>query len=80
MSLTMVHNAERPEHNTRNIFVGYLLVFVTYSVIGLAGVYGFTGSAFASFTPSVSLIKENCLNMMASDDKIATFIRACILC
>lgn len=56
MSLTMVNNAEHPEHNTRNIFIGFLLVFITYSVIGLAGVYGFTGSAFASFTPSVSLI------------------------
>lgn len=76
----MVNNAEHPEHNTRNIFIGFLLVFITYSIIGLAGVYGFTGSAFASFTPSVSLIKENCLNMMAAGDILATVIRACILC
>ena len=80
MSLSMVKNAAEPEKNTRNIALGFLLVFITYSVIGVTGVYGFTGQAFAAFNPSVNLIKENCLNMFASDDKMATFIRACILC
>ena len=80
MSLSMVHNAEKPEHNTRNILFGYLLVFLTYSVIGVTGVYGFTGVAFAEYAPSVDSIKENCLNMMSSDNKVATFIRSCILC
>ena len=80
MSLSMVANAEKPEHNTRNILIGFVLVFLTYCVIGVTGVYGFTGRQFAAFEPSISLIKENCLNMMASDDKLATFIRSCILC
>ena len=80
MSLTMVANAKHPEHNTRNILIGFILVFITYAVIGVTGVYGFTGSTFAAFDPSVNLIKENCLNMFASDDRVATFIRACILC
>ena len=57
-----------------------MLVFLTYCVIGVTGVYGFTGSAFAAFNPSVNLIKENCLNMMSSDDKLATFVRSCVLC
>ena len=76
----MVKNAAEPEKNTRNIGIGFLLVFLTYSLIGVTGVYGFTGTAFAAFDPSVNLIKENCLNMFTSDDKMATFIRACILC
>ena len=80
MSLSMVANAKHPEHNTRNILIGFLLVFVTYCVIGVTGVYGFTGSEFSALQPSVKLIKENCLNMMGADDKVATFIRACILC
>ena len=80
MSLSMMANSKNPEHNTRNIFIGFILVFITYSLIGLAGVYGFTGSTFAVFEPSVNLIRENCLNMFASDDEVATFIRACILC
>ena len=80
MSLSMVANAKHPEHSTRNILIGFILVFITYSLIGLAGVYGFTGSTFADFNPSLNLISENCLNMFASDDRVATFIRACILC
>jgi len=80
MSLTMVANAKNPEHNTRNIFLGFILVFITYSAIGVTGVYGFTGSAFAAYSPSTNMLMENCLNMFASDDKVATFIRACIFC
>ena len=52
----MVANAEHPEHNTRNILIGFGLVFLTYCVIGVTGVYGFTGSAFVDFEPSVNLI------------------------
>ena len=77
MSLSIIANAEKPEHNTRNILIGFLLVFFSYSSIGICGVYGFTGAAFAS---EAGLIKENCLNMMSSDDKVATFIRSSILC
>ena len=80
MSLSLVKNAEKPEHNARNMFIGFFLVFLTYSLIGVTGVYGFTGSAFAEFTPSVNLIKENCLNMLPADDVAATFIRICIIC
>ena len=80
MSLSMVANARHPEKTTRNIVIGFFLVFLTYSVIGVTGVYGFTGTSFAALAPSVNLIKENCLNMMTSDNKVATFIRACILC
>ena len=76
MSLTVVSKAEKPEHNTRNIFMGFFLVFITYSLIGVTGVYGFTGSAFSEYP----VLMENCLNMFASDDKVATFIRACIFC
>ena len=57
MSLTMVAKAEHPEHNTRNILIGYVLVFLTYSVIGVTGVYGFTGKVYAAFEPSVTQIK-----------------------
>ena len=80
MSLTMVSKAKNPEHNTRNIFIGFLLVFFTYSIIGVTGVYGFLGSRFAEYNPSVNLMKENCLNMMTADNPLGTFIRTCVLC
>ena len=43
MSLSMLHNAEKPQDNVRNIAIGFFLVFLTYSLIGVLGVYGFTG-------------------------------------
>ena len=43
MSLSMLHNAEKPQDNVRNIGIGFFLVFLTYSLIGVLGVYGFTG-------------------------------------
>ena len=49
MSLSIVANAKHPEHNNRNILAGFFLVFLTYSVIGVTGVYGFTGSNFEAF-------------------------------
>ena len=57
MSLPMVHYAENPENNTRDLGIGFFLGFLTYSIVGLAGVYGFTGAAFASHTPYDSRIE-----------------------
>ena len=80
MSLQMFGKAQNPKKNTQNLALGFFLVFATYTIVGITGVYGFTGSRFASQSPSVSEIKENCLNMMSSDDTLATFIRFCIFC
>ena len=80
MSLQMFGKAQNPKKNTQNLALGFFLVFATYTIVGITGVYGFTGSRFASQSPPVSEIKENCLNMMSSDDTLATFIRFCIFC
>ena len=78
MALPIISNAQHPENNMRNIFIGFLLVFLTYSSVGVAGVYGFTGVDFASFVPSLNLIQENCLNQLPSDSVGSTVIRLCI--
>ena len=44
MSLAVIRNARNPENNIRDVFVGYLLVFLTYVCAGSLGYYGFTGS------------------------------------
>ena len=62
MALPLMANAAEPEKNTRNIFIGFLCVFATYSLVGVAGVYGFSGVDYAAYVPSVNLIQENCLN------------------
>ena len=56
MALPIVANAANPQNNTRNIFIGFLCVFMTYSLVGVAGVYGFTGSKYAEYVPSVNSI------------------------
>ena len=56
MSIGIIENAQYPEKNTRNIFIGFVLVFLTYSVIGVMGVYGFVGIKFAEMNPSVHMI------------------------
>ena len=47
MSLAVIRNSRNPENNIRDVFVGYLLVFLTYVCSGTLGYYGFTGSMFA---------------------------------
>ena len=80
MSLSIMHNSQNPEKNTRDMLIGYVLVFVTYVLIGIMGVYGFLGVNFEQAEPSVNMIEQNCFNMLPSDDKWATFIRFCIVC
>jgi hypothetical protein len=46
ITLPIVRNAKYPEKNNRNLFIGYLMVFLSYAVCGTLGYYGFTGSTF----------------------------------
>ena len=43
MALPLAANAANPQNTTRNIFLGFLCVFTTYSLVGVLGVYGFSG-------------------------------------
>ena len=46
-SLSIVRNAKNPEKNTRDVFIGYLMVFVSYAVCGTLGYIGFMGTNFS---------------------------------
>ena len=48
MSLAVIRNSKNPDKNIRDVFVGYLLVFLTYVCAGTLGYYGFTGKMFES--------------------------------
>ena len=37
--------------------IGYILVFATYTLIGIMGVYGFLGVNFKETDPSVKMIE-----------------------
>ena len=46
ISLPLLKSAADPSKNIRNIFLGYLTVFITYLIVGCLGYVGFTGSKF----------------------------------
>jgi hypothetical protein len=44
--LPILRNNANPENNKRDLFFGYLLVFLTYVIIGVLGYIGFSGYKF----------------------------------
>ena len=48
-SLSIVRNSANPEKKTRDVFVGYLLVFISYAICGALGYIGYIGFSFASY-------------------------------
>lgn len=53
-SLTIVRNSKNPEKNTRDVFIGYLLVFISYAICGSLGYIGYMGVNFASYYQGVA--------------------------
>jgi hypothetical protein len=53
IALPVIKNSKNPENNARDVFIGYLLVFICYCVVGTLGYYGFNGKMFAGYDPSV---------------------------
>jgi len=49
VSLPVLKTSLHPENNHRDVFIGYFAVFVTYTICGVLGYYGFTGSEFSSY-------------------------------
>lgn len=47
--IPVIKNNENPRNNKRDLFLGYLLVFITYTTIGIVGYYGFSGSSFSGY-------------------------------
>ncbi len=52
--LSMMKSNEKQENNKRDLFYGYCLVCLTYSVIGLFGYIGFSGDQFGAEFKAVS--------------------------
>jgi len=48
-SLSIVRSSKNPEKNTRDVFIGYFMVFVSYAVCGSLGYIGFMGTFFAPY-------------------------------
>ena len=46
ITLPIVRNAKNPKNNNRDLFIGYLMAFISYAGCGLLGYFGFSGSLF----------------------------------
>ena len=78
MSLAVIRNSRNPEKNIRDVFVGYILVFLTYVCAGTLGYYGFTGTIFAEKLDADDYVMEqNCLNMFPIKSIPGTILRLC---
>jgi amino acid transporter len=79
ITLPIIRNSAKPENNVRDVFIGYLMVFLSYAVCGVMGYYGFSGTYFTQVLGEHE-ITSNCLLMLPSGDVFATIIRFCTFC
>lgn len=83
-AVPILRNSKKPEHNTRNLFVGYSIVFVSYCIIGGFGYMGFIGTLFKNYFVSILLtdrsgeINQNCMNMFGYTDTVAFIVRLAV--
>jgi solute carrier family 38 (sodium-coupled neutral amino acid transporter), member 9 len=71
ISINIVKENRHPENNIRDIFIGYLLVFLSYSSVGTLGYIGFSGSTFKLNIRTT----ENLLYMFKATDILAFIVR-----
>lgn len=74
ISLPIYRNSKKPENNVRDIFIGFLVVCLSYMICGIFGYYGFSSKHI--FGRSVE-INENFLNMFDTKNVFAIIIRIC---
>ena len=48
-ALSITRSAKNPEKVTRDLFIGYLLVFISYALVGALGYIGFIGVYFKGY-------------------------------
>ena len=83
-AVPILRNAKRPEHNSRNLFIGYTIVFISYFIIGSMGYIGFIGTLFSRYFVSIytsdhsGQIAKNCLNVFGYTNPIAFIVRLAI--
>lgn len=83
-SLPIVRSSANPEKQIRDVFIGYLLVFISYAVCGSLGYIGFLGFSFSDYFESVEStatagqIDQNCMNMFDYTNVPAFILRLAI--
>lgn len=71
IALSITKDSRNPEHNIRDVFIGYFMVFLSYCLVGSLGYLGFTGYSF-----KVSIREtQNLLYMFSATDVLAFIVR-----
>ena len=84
-SLPIIRSSKNPDKTTRDVFLGYLFVFLSYAICGMLGYIGFLGSDFKDYFITnennkalKSLIDQNCLNMFDYTNVAAFLLRIAV--
>jgi sodium-coupled neutral amino acid transporter 9 len=84
-SLPIIRSSRNPEKNSRDVFLGYFFVYLSYAICGVLGYIGFLGTDFTDYfvtnwpnTALRSLIDQNCLNMFDYKNVAAFLLRICV--
>lgn len=81
-SIPIIKQAREPEKNQRNVGIGYFFVFLTYTFVGMAGYFAFSGSKFQKVYENQQtdkgIISQNFLSMFSLEDIPAVVVRLLI--
>ena len=73
ISLPIYKDSKNPKNNVRDMFLGFLMVCMSYIICGTLGVYGFANT---DMFPDMKIM-QNCLDMLPIKDPMGIVIRAC---
>lgn len=83
VSVPIIRNNKIQANNERDLFWGYTLVFLSYTIIGISGYIGFSGVYFADYAKTATgdnrPIAQNCTQMFALTSVAAFFLRLIVL-
>lgn len=84
-ALPVLRASAHPEKSNRDLFLGYLLVFISYTAVGVFGYIGFIGFNFSEYFVSVAndkslsgQIAQNCLMMFQYYQPSAFILRIAV--
>ena len=79
MAVPIMRNNLHQQHNERDLIHGYVMVFLSYAIIGVFGYFGFTGIYFEEYQKVAyddqKPIAQNCIQMFGRADVLAFILR-----
>jgi hypothetical protein len=54
ISIPILRNSKNPRNNLRDVFIGYVLVFLSYAICGVLGYYGFKSPSSFGMNSEIS--------------------------